>query len=106
MMLKPFEIYPKGAGNRNEYDVPALESVFSRYLPISTLQTSNAPQTIGGVCETDDPQTSSGGGLDIADCHTERRASGALEVQDEEAAPEETREAETERLAESDREVF
>jgi hypothetical protein len=106
MMLKPFEVYPKGAGNRNEYEVPALESVFSRYLPIPAFQTSNAPQTIGGVCKSDDTQTSSGGALDSADCHTERRASGALAVRDQEAGPEETRGAETERLAESDREVF
>ena len=77
-MLRPFEVYPKKAGNRNEYHVADLESVFSRYLPISAFQTSKAPEPLARVGRDDDPQTSCDGGSRSADAHTERMGSGRL----------------------------
>ncbi len=101
-MLKPFEVYPKKAGDRNEYSVADLEDIFSRYLPISTFQTSKAPETPDGVRESDDPQTSGNGGSKSADTPTERMGSGALEVQTGKIDIGAEREAEIDRLAAAD----
>jgi len=101
-MLKPFEVHPKKAADRNEYDLADLDNVFSRYLPISAFQTSKAPRTVGGVAQNDDLQTSSDGGLKSADAHTERTGSGRLEVHNGKIDVDAEREAEIDRLAAAD----